>query len=91
MKTSTLRHAVSIALLVAATGMAEPTRAQKAAADTSPPPRAAVTGSPIDIDIDLPAGTLAAALDALGKQSGLRLDYPRELIAGKQARTVHGR
>ncbi|MBB6249224.1 TonB-dependent receptor [Rhodanobacter sp. A1T4] len=91
MKTNTLRHAVSIAMLVAATGTAEPTRAQKAAADTSPAPRAAVTGSPIDTDIDLPAGTLAAALDALGKQSELRMDYPPALVEGKQSRAVHGR
>jgi len=84
MKTNTLRHAVSIALLVAATGTAEPTRAQKAATDTSLPPRAAVTGSPIDTDIDLPAGTLAAALDVLGKQSELRMDYPPALVEGKQ-------
>jgi iron complex outermembrane receptor protein len=91
MKTSTLRHAVSIALLVAATGTAEPTRAQKAATDTSPPPRAAVSGSPIDSDIDLPAGALAAALDVLGQQSGLRMDYPPALVAGKPARAVHGR
>ncbi|NYE30387.1 outer membrane receptor protein involved in Fe transport [Rhodanobacter sp. K2T2] len=90
MKTSTLRHAVSIALLVAATGTAEPTRAQKAVTDTSPPPRAAVTGSPIDGDIDLPAGTLAASLDALGQQSGLRMDYAPTLVSGKQVGAVHG-
>ena len=42
-------------------------------------------------DVDLPAGTLAAALDAFGTQSGLHLNYPPALVAGKQGRAVHGR
>lgn len=42
-------------------------------------------------DVDLPAGTLAAALDALGTQSGLHLNYPSALVAGQQGRAVHGR
>jgi outer membrane receptor protein involved in Fe transport len=42
-------------------------------------------------DFDLPAGGLAAALDAFGRQSGLRLAYPPALVAGKQARAVNGR
>jgi outer membrane receptor protein involved in Fe transport len=42
-------------------------------------------------DFDLPAGKLAAALDALRKQSGIQLDYPPELVADKWARAVRGR
>jgi iron complex outermembrane recepter protein len=42
-------------------------------------------------DFALPAGKLARALDALGTQSGLRLDYPPTLVAGKQASAVRGR
>ena len=42
-------------------------------------------------DVDLPAGKLAAALDALRMQSGLHLNYPPELVAGQQGRAVHGR
>lgn len=42
-------------------------------------------------DFDLPAGSLAAALEAFSTQSGIRLDSPPRLLAGKQARAVNGR
>jgi len=41
-------------------------------------------------NFDLAAGKLAAALDVLGAQSGLQVDYPSALVAGKQGRAVHG-
>lgn len=91
MKTSTLRNAISVALFAAtaaATGLA---LADGAASATSTPNQPAVADASTAIDFDLPAGTLAAALDALGSQSGLRLDYPAELVAAKQVREVRGR
>lgn len=91
MKTSTLRSAISIALLAVATGTTVPALAQETTTDTTAPGRAAITGLQGTTDFDLPAGNLAAALDALGAQSGLRLDYPPALVAGKQGRAVHGR
>ncbi len=91
MKTSTLRNAISIALLVAATGTTKLALAQEAATNTTGQGRASVADSPVKADFDLPAGRLATALDALGQQSGLRLDYPPALVAGKQGRAVHGR
>jgi outer membrane receptor protein involved in Fe transport len=91
MKTSTLRHAISIALFVAATGTTGLALAQAAVTDATAPGQPQATGAPAPIDVDLPAGPLAAALDALGAQSGLRLDYPPGLVAGRQARAVRGR
>lgn len=90
MKTSTLRNAISIALFVAATGTTGLALADEAATDNAAPGRVPVTDAQTAIDVDLSAGTLAAALDALGTQSGLRLDYPLELVAGRQARAVRG-
>ncbi|OOG57808.1 TonB-dependent receptor [Rhodanobacter sp. B05] len=91
MKTSTLRNAISIALLAVATGTTGLAQAQVATMDAIALGRAAVTDSQVKADFDLPAGKLVAGLDALGKQSGLRLDYPPELVAGKQGRAVRGR
>lgn len=42
-------------------------------------------------DFDLPAGELAAALDAFDQQSGIPLVYSLELLEGKQARAISGR
>lgn len=42
-------------------------------------------------DFDLPAGSLEAALEAFGSQSGIRLDLRPGLLADKQARAVSGR
>ena len=91
MKTRTLRNAISIALLAVATGTTGLAQAQAATTDTIAQGRAAVTDSQVKADFDLPAGKLVAGLDALGKQSGLRLIYPPELVAGKQGRAVRGR
>lgn len=41
-------------------------------------------------DFDLPATDLAASIDALGRQGGVRIDYPPGLVAGRQARAVTG-
>ena len=42
-------------------------------------------------DFDLPAGDLAVALDAFGKQAGIELVLPLGGVEGKQARAVAGR
>lgn len=91
MKTSTLRNTISIVLLAAAAGTTGLAQAQQAATDTTAPNRISTTGSQVKTDFDLPAGRLAAALDAFGMQSGMRVDYPPELVVGKQGRAVHGR
>lgn len=41
-------------------------------------------------DFDLPAGSLAAALEAFSTQSGIRLDAQPGLLADRQARAVSG-
>jgi outer membrane receptor protein involved in Fe transport len=91
MKTSTLRNAISIALLVVAAGTSGLALAEEATTDTTAPARISTTGPQVKTDFDLPAGKLAAALDALGTQSGLQVDYPPALVAGRQGRAVHGR
>jgi len=91
MKTSTLRNAISIALLAVATGTTGLAQAQQAATDTTASDRSSVTDAQVKADFDLPAGKLATALDALGTQSGLQVDYPPALVAGKQGRVVRGR
>ena len=89
MKTSTLCSAISIALFAVA-GTAGPALAGEAATDATAAPPIPATESQTAIDVDLPAGTLAAALDAFSAQSGLRLDYPPGLVAGRQARALRG-
>jgi outer membrane receptor protein involved in Fe transport len=91
MKTRTLRSVISIALLVVAAGTSGLALAEEAATDTTAPVRSSTTGPRVKADFDLPAGKLAAALDALGTQSGLQVDYPPALVAGRQGRAVHGR
>ena len=91
MKTSTLRNAISIALLAVATGTTVPALGQGVTSSTAAPGRTSVTDSSVKANFDLPAGKLSTALDALGTQSGRRLDYPPALVAGKQARAVRGR
>jgi outer membrane receptor protein involved in Fe transport len=91
MKTRTLRSVISIALLVVAAGTSGLALAEEAATDMTAPARASTTGPQVKTDFDLPAGKLAAALDALGTQSGLQVDYPPALVAGRQGRAVHGR
>ncbi|EIL87435.1 MAG: TonB-dependent receptor [Pusillimonas sp.] len=91
MKTSTLRNAISIALLVVAAGTSGLALAEEAATDTTAPVRTSTTGPQVKTDFDLPAGKLATALDALGTQSGLQVNYPPALVAGRQGRAVHGR
>ncbi|HEV2621853.1 MAG TPA: TonB-dependent receptor [Frateuria sp.] len=91
MKTSTLRNAISIALFVAATGTTGLVLAEQAVTDATAPGQPPAADALAPIELDLPGGPLAAALDALGAQSGLRLDYPPGLVAGRQARAVHGR
>lgn len=91
MKTSALSNAISITLLAAATCMTVPALAQEAAVDATKSNRTSITDSQVKTDFDLPAGQLAAALDAFGTESGLQVDYPPELVAGRQARAVHGR
>lgn len=90
MRTRTLRNAISIALLAVATGSTGLALAEEAATNTTAPGRSPVTVSQVKADFDIPAGKLAAALDAFGTQSGLQLDYPRALVAGRQTRAVHG-
>jgi outer membrane receptor protein involved in Fe transport len=91
MKTSTLRNAISIALLVVAAGTSGLALAEEAATDKTAPVRASTTGPQVKADFNLPAGKLAAALDAFGTQSGLQVDYPPTLVADRQGRAVHGR
>ncbi len=91
MKTSTLRNAISIALLavVAGTGTS-PALAQGATAGPITPSQTSTIGEQTKVDFDLPAGTLAAALDALGAQSGMQVDYPPALVANKRVKAIHG-
>ncbi len=42
-------------------------------------------------DIDIPAGNLVAALDALARQTGVQFVYDANQLAGVQTRGVHGR
>jgi outer membrane receptor protein involved in Fe transport len=91
MKTGTLRNAISIALFAAATGTTAPVLAQEPASGMSAPAQISTAGPQTTIDFNLPAGALGAALDALGTQSGLQVNYPPELVAGKRATAVHGR
>ena len=91
MKTRMLRNAISIVLLAVATGSTGLALAQETTTDTTRPDRIATTASQVKTTFDLPAGKLAAALDAFGTQSGLQLDYPPELVTGRQARAVLGR
>jgi len=42
------------------------------------------------VQINLPAQPLGAALDALSKQTGLRVYYTQDMVAGKQAAAVNG-
>jgi len=91
MRTNTLRNAISIALLVAAAGASGLALAQENATDKTASGRIATAGPQVKTDFDLPAGKLAAALDVFGAQSGLRVDYPTALVAGRQVRAVRGR
>lgn len=91
MKKRTLRNAISIALLAAAGSAAALASAREAAPQTNAPDRVPTTDTQAERDFDLPAGTLAAALEAFGTQSGLHLAYPPELMAGREARAVRGR
>ncbi|WP_407352871.1 TonB-dependent receptor domain-containing protein [Luteimonas sp. R10] len=89
MKTSTLRDAISIALLVIATGTTERVLAQESPS-TITSGRATATGSQVRSNFDLPAGELAAALDAFGTQSGVELVFEPEQVTGRQASAVSG-
>lgn len=91
MKTSTLRNTISIILFAAATGTTGLAQAQQTATDRITSTRAPMADASVKTDFNLPAGKLAAALDAFGTQSGIQVNYPPELVAGKQARAVHGR
>lgn len=55
-----------------------------AAADTALAPKNTV-------DFDIPAGSLANALNTLARQAGLTLSAPPKLLAGKQAGSVNGK
>lgn len=90
MKTNTLRNTISIILFAVATSTTGLAQAQKTAKDTIMSNRAPMADSSVKADFNLPAGKLATALVAFGKQSDLRLKYPPALVAGKQVRTVHG-
>ncbi|TAL73372.1 MAG: TonB-dependent receptor [Rhodanobacter sp.] len=91
MKTRTLRNAISIALLVTAAGATLPVLGQGELPGAVVPGDASASNLAVKTDFDLPAGELAAALDALGRQSGLRMRYPPELVAGRTVRAVQGR
>lgn len=56
---------------------------------TPPAPEAEVANTVRDFD--LPAGSLAATLEAFSTQSGIRLDSDPGLLADRQARAVSGR
>jgi len=91
MRTNTLRNAISIALLIAAAGASGLALAQEHATDKTASGRIPTAGPQVKTDFDLPAGKLAAALDVFGAQSGLRVDYPTALVAGRQVKAVRGR
>ena len=41
-------------------------------------------------NVDIPAGTLSNALDALGQQTGVQLVYPADRMAGRETTGLHG-
>ncbi|KZC21247.1 MULTISPECIES: TonB-dependent receptor [Rhodanobacter] len=90
MNTRTLRNAISVVLFALATGLTGLALAQETTIDTTRSGRTATTASQVETAFDLPAGKLAAALNAFGMQSGLQMDYPPELVASRQARAVLG-
>jgi iron complex outermembrane recepter protein len=90
MKTSALHDVTCIAMLIVGTGMTGSAVAQEATISRTFSARTTETGSRVEFDFDLPAGKLAIALDAFGKQSGIELHYRFEQVAGKQARAVTG-
>lgn len=89
MKASSLRDAISIALLAIAAGAAGLAPAQEPAAD--PAQGASTGGQAIEAEFNIPAQDLAGALDRFGSQAGIELVYRPELLAGTQARALSGR
>ena len=87
MKRSAQRTAISIAL-IAAVAAAGPAMTQEVAYGATPdqPP------SPeVETEFDLPAGGLAASLEAFTAQSGIRLEYDSAQTANRLAPEVQGR
>lgn len=41
-------------------------------------------------NVDIPAGTLSNALDALGRQAGVQLVYPADRMTGRETTGLHG-
>lgn len=91
MKTRSLHDAISIALLAVVAGATGPALAGESQPEATPQSRPVEAGSLVLADFDLPAGGLAAALDAFERQSGMETRYQVAQVAGKRANAVRGR